>query len=324
MTHRFYISQFRTAFLVAGAVAMFAAAGCSKQEADKKGSASLMTIEPEVEGTKAELVNDADGLRDEKQGGFGVSIYSGTTLVKDKVAMTYEGGGWQHKSDSETWKWPGNTYYAFMAWSPADLTGTIGGSISHTGFGEFTYSGIADQKDIMLGYYGGKGVPGANNTCAAPIKFSHALASVQFKAGTMTALSNINSVKVSGVKPTGTCTVTTATPPSYAWKNITGTAMEISQTGLTVSPASGNPAIGTPFLLLPQTLSASNSLTVTLNVTPTTGSAKDITLTVDSGTLTPGKTTVYSINYDGQTAGFTVSIEGWGTATDGGTVTVDE
>ena len=315
----------RLIFLAAGAsVLMLVAASCSKTSADGESSTAgngeyVMAIDPTVDGevkaaagTKAKLITDVALLR---EAGFGLSFYNGTTAIKENQTMTYSGSAWTHEGDP--WKWPGNTVYTFCAWSPSDLTGitTTGGS-----FSSFTYTGIADQKDIMLGYYKGVGSPDGTN-CKAPVKFSHALASVQFQVGTMTGLSQINRIKISGVRPQGTCTVTTATLPSYNWSSITGTAVELSQTK-EVSTFTSGTAIGDPFLVLPQPLNTDN-ITVTLNVTPTSGSAKDITLTVGSGTLTPGKTTIYKINYDGITASFTVSVTGW-TANDGGTVTVDE
>ncbi len=286
---------------------MFAATGCSKQEAGTDGKDCPMTIQPEVVSadgalksddggaTKATLINDATGLRSQ---GFGLSIYNGTTAYKDKVEMEYKNGAWAPKNGTMDWKWPAGTAYTFYAWSPAALNV---GTVTSAGVPAFTYSGISDQKDIMLGYYSGTG-----NNGAAPVKFSHALASVQFKTGTITGLGNITKVELSGVATSGTCTpsYSGSSTVGFAWSSFGGNTT-LTQSGLTAASTTSGTAIGKPFLTLPQ----SAALTVKL----TDANSKTITAAISAPALTVGKTAVYTINYDGQTASFTVSIESWST-----------
>lgn len=303
MTHRFYISQFRTAFLAAGAVAMFAVAGCAKQEAGANGQDCPMSIQPEVVSadgalksndggaTKATLINEAAGLQAQ---GFGLSIYNDEMAYKDKVTMVYD-GGWKPSDGTMDWRWPLKTVYTFYAWSPATLVTDVAAS----GIQPFTYSGIADQKDIMIGYYSGIG-----NNGAAPVKFSHALSSVQFKTGTMTGLGNITGIELSGVATSGTCTPTASGSETvnFAWGSFSDNTT-LTQSGLTAASTTSGTAIGTPFLVMPQ----SAALTVKL----TDSGSKTVTATISAPALTAGKTAVYTINYDGQTVSLTVSIEDW-------------
>ena len=300
-----------TYIIMALAAVMFAAAGCAKQEAGANGQDCPMSIQPEVVSTdgalksndggatKATLINEAAGLQAQ---GFGLSIYNDEMAYKDKVTMVYD-GGWKPSGGTMDWRWPLKTVYTFYAWSPATLVTDVAAS----GIQPFTYSGIADQKDIMIGYYSGIG-----NNGAAPIKFSHALASVQFKTGTITGLGNITKIELSGVITSGTCTPTMSGSETvnFAWSDLSSSTTTLSLEGLSVASASSGKIIGktndNSFLVLPQT---DKPLTVTL----TDNNSKTVTATITAPALTVGHTAVYTINYDGQTASFTVSIENWAT-----------
>lgn len=311
-------------------ITLLCAASCSKTVPDNGQQAGIdwyvMTVDPLVDNaavngskttgqsTKASLINSNDGLQEQ---GFALSVYDGSIIRQEKKAMTYVNGAWTHAGDA--WKWPVKTVYTFVAWSPALLAETVAAeSDVSTGNFDFTYTGITTQTDILIGYYKGIGNPDGIS-CKAPVTFSHPLASVQFKVGTMTGITSINSISVSGVLSEGECKADmTTNPATFLWTGITGDAASLAQTNLTVAPSTGT-MIGAPFLVLPQTLSESN-LTVTLNVTPISGSSKNITFPVDSGELAPGKTTVYSVSYDGITVGFTASIDPWAPGTDGNVV----
>lgn len=286
--------------MTALAAVLLAAAGCAKQEAGTQGPASLMSIEPEVENmTKATLITNATGLQGQ---GFGVSIYNEAgTAYKDKVSMEYKNGAWAPKDGTMDWKWPAGQAYAFYAWSPADLAV---GSVTSTGVPAFSYSGIADQTDIMLGCYSGTG-----NNGAAPVKFSHALASVQFKTGTMTGLGNITGIELSGVATSGTCTPTmSGSSTTFAWSNLSGSGT-LSQTGLSIASTTSGTAIGKSendsyFLVLPQ----SAALTVTL----TDDNGKTVTATIATPSLSVGHTAIYTINYEaGKGLNFTCELKDW-------------
>ncbi len=292
-----------------GFVAFLLLSACSKDviPGNNDGDGLPMTIQPEVVSTdgalksndggatKATLINEAAGLRTQ---GFGLSLYDGTTALKSKVEMEYKSGAWAPKGGTMDWKWPAGRTYSFYAWSPADLPV---GEVTSTGVPAFTYSGIANQKDIMLGTYTGTG-----NKGAAPIKFYHPLASIQFKTGKMTNLKTLNKIELEGVITSGTCTPTmSGSSTTFAWSALGTTTTTLSQTGLSVASTTSGTAIGTPFLTLPQT-----SQPLTVKITDTDN--KVITATIAAPALAVGHTAVYTIDYDGLKVTLSVRIKDWG------------
>jgi len=168
------------------------------------------------------------------------------------------------------------------------------------------------QTDILLGYYSGSGVKPTHGTddtdyvgWAAPIKFRHPLSAIKFERGSIegwaAATDKINSITVSGVHGSGTCTWTGngSDGLSFSWGSFSGTAsVSMSESG-------------TAFLI-PQAFAA-GAITVSVSMT-LGGSPVSASATLSAGQWEAGKYYTYTLNY---TPGedkleLTVSLADWG------------
>ena len=280
---------------------------------------STVAFSPIVEdghALKSSYIEDVSGLR---QQGFRVAIFNSTggkVTSGNGAVMEYGPTGWAPTS-GESWQWPLRETYTFQAISPADAVTSFACTADNVS--PFTYSQIQNQEDLMLGYYRGEGLKGDNSTQIAPVKFYHALASVQFVIGDYFGdVTSIDGISLNGVAKSGECTPTISSEAqTFSWSvPTTAETCSLSQTvsGLTGAVIAANDPsdrkdhsrIGHPFLLLPQT----GDITLSIDITGPDGNkvtpSPSVTISVSSMPLVVGQTTKFYVNYS-TTLGATLS-----------------
>ena len=287
-----------TIVILTAAAAALALCGCQRDSLTPAGSAIRYEVSVSDITTKGGLVNNNDNNNysdiplEDVLSPFKVAAYNGTNPVfttsglnpANVETVSFASSSWTMPN---TYYWPQNTELKFFAYAnlPAE-----GSSVAITSAGQtLTHamlSEVADQKDILLGYYQGRGVNGST----AKIRFQHPLTAVFFKFGNMGG-ETITSISLSGLAASGTVTMD-ANGIIGDW-NIDAYTAESSQSnsdGLTVDGTSN--AIGDPFILIPQNLTT-NSVMLTVECK----SGLTLETTIESGEWKAQKTNWYTLNY---------------------------
>ena len=244
------------------------------------------------------------------------------TLVSGAItsftAAGYDGiKSWFPKTDVTTsdtyadYKWKSGKSYTFFGYAnvqPAVATATIMPSYVQLDYNAVPES-AADQQDILLGYYSGNG----GGEGKADMKFYHPLASVQFKVGTITNVESITEISIDGVYGAGQTQLLPANISgeyaTFEWKTA-GDPITVSQT-TSVSTFTTDASIGTPFILIPQTLS-NQAVTVKMTVSLSGNITKIVSAELSTGAFVAGKTTAIKVNYDGgNDLNFTATVTEW-------------
>lgn len=198
------------------------------------------------------------------------------------------------------------TFYAY-ANLPVRQPGLLEASVSCSNAGSQTlnYSVVPDkaedQKDILMGFFQGKGR--YDETLAtggiADILFYHPLAAVRFRLWDGATNVSVKQIRIRGVYSSGVAemTVSTAAKPSNADKFIwtPGGDMKTVMLGDGSSSLAVDPEgiIGVPFILIPQDLGASKVvITVVLDIN---GSGTVFEAVDDSNNWVAGKTYTYAL-----------------------------
>lgn len=167
------------------------------------------------------------------------------------------------------------------------------------------------QTDFLLGYYSGTGSTGtpAKQTGMAAIRFYHPMTAVIFRLGTITGLGSINSISINGVFESGVATMNIekiaddeATPDTYFTWAPTGedfTTKTVSQDISSLPTAAGQPMIGEPFVLIPQTFSSDSQAYIAIAATTLSGKDINLYLRLAGENWKAGYTNTYIIGYDG-------------------------
>ena len=287
-----------TIVILTAAAAVLALCGCQRDSLTPAGSAIRYEVSVSDIATKGELVNNNDNndysdiALVSALSPFYVAAYNGTSPVfttssldpANVETVNYTSGSW---TMTNTYYWPQNTVLTFFAYGnlPEDENTSV--EITSTGqtLTHAMLSDVADQKDILLGYYQGRGENG--NT--AKIRFLHPLTSVFFKVGDM-GDETITSISLSGLAASGTVAMD-ANGIIGAWDvdDYTATSSQSDSEGLAVNP--DTKVIGDPFILIPQNL-ATNGVKLTVKCK----SGLTLETAIGSGEWKSQKTNWYTLN----------------------------
>lgn len=283
--------KFRTLMTVLAA--SLGLAGCQKSIGLEEGLPIRFALSAE-NGTKGELIN-TDGsdkaLADKGVTSFAAAAYNGESPVfttpdldpANVETVSYTSGSW---TMSNTYYWPQKTDLTFFTY--ANLP-TSGSSVAITSTGQtLTHemlSAVADQKDILLGYYTGNG----SGIGTAEIRFRHPLTAVIFRKGDI-GDEVITDITLSGLGASGTVTMD-ADGKIGAWQAVddyTATSSQSKEGGLDVNATTN--VIGEPFILIPQDL-AENGVTIIVECE----SGLTIETTIESGEWKAQRTNRYTL-----------------------------
>lgn len=321
-------------YYIIAAILTLGCVSCEKSES--LNSPIEFKISTEGVTTKAKRYNNATQFGAVSGQEFGIYAWDNNgTLIYDNASVT-KTSGTTWKASGATKYWGRNASYTFEAVYPR-ITGTPTEGLlaftsnTLTGGVAFSYkvpaaTTSANAKDVMVAYYQGTGTEGELARFAT-LTFTHPLTCVNFAAGTMTGVASITSISLSGVYSQGACTVRATTDGSnrqcysYEQNNSTHTtlwntslATSITVTGTsTVTPANLNANVEAyNFLLIPQTVSTTAPVTLTVNLTTTTGDSKTATINIPAIYWRAGYYYTYAINYSGYALSLTpVKVTPW-------------
>ena len=225
-----------------------------------------------------------------------VDCYDGSTKYFSGVTLSYSGGKWTPSAD---YLWKSGHTLSFHA--VAGLPSAVGNSFT-TACDRSTLACVipasaSEQKDILVGYWKSGLVTSGDSKAKATIRFSHPLAAVRFKLGTVEGFTEtdvVKSISVGGLYVSGTCVATYADDgtPTFTWTPSDGTQTVTmgSASGLTVTDG----IIGAPFILVPQTFSDGAKATVSMTLT-VGGDEYTVSGELASGAFQQGKVTTLTI-----------------------------
>ena len=284
--------------ILTAAVAVLALCSCQRELSYLTGSAIRYEVSIADIATKGGLVNNnenndySDIALAEELSPFRAAAYNGTapvfttsTLSPASVeTVTYTDGFWIMPN---TYYWPQNTVLKFFAYGNLPASGS---SVAVTSSGQtLTHamvSTVADQTDILLGYYQGRGVNGGT----ANIRFQHPLTAVFFKVGDI-GDEVITGITLSGLATSGTVDMdTNGIIGDWHVEAYNATSSQSDDNGLAVN--SGTNEIGEPFIIIPQNLAA-NGVTLTVECQ----SGLTLGATIESGEWKSQRTNWYTLNY---------------------------
>lgn len=280
-------------------------AGCISERMEEEGAVTPLTFSASVSSsdeelmTKGELVNTTSSVsglgglvNSMKISAWTVKSPTDEQFIPANTEVTFSSSKW---SASQVYYWQEESTKVFYAY--ANLPGGEAASVANgTSSGQtLSYEvpdSAADQEDILLGYYKGKGDEDGNKGVAS-LMFYHPLASVSFKLGaTYSGLTEIKSIRIEGVYSEGSTTQTGA-GTSFIWTSTGSKTVSQSMSG--TLPDEGG-ALGESFLLIPQDLSE-QSVSIVASVT-VDGVDADIKTELSSGEWKAGYNTVYTMGYD--------------------------
>lgn len=290
------------------AVATLALCGCQRDSLIPADSAIRYEVSIADIATKGGLVNNNDNnnysdiLLEDALSTFKVAAYHGTSPVfttsslnpANVETVSFASGSWTMPN---TYYWPQNTVLKFFAYGNLPASGS---SVAVTSSGQtLTHemvSAVADQTDILLGYYQGRGVNGST----AKIRFQHPLTAVFFKKGDI-GDEVVTSITLSGLAELGTVTMDAdGIIGSWSVDAYTATSLQNDSSGLAVNSSTNE--IGEPFILIPQNL-ATNGVTLTVECL----SGLTLEAIIGSGQWKAQKTNHYTLNY-GASTNYTLTV----------------
>lgn len=320
--------------------ALMLCASCQKASLTEDGSSEGYVIRylPSVSllddsaadqsSTKGELINrTGNDIAFPSTDTFKVSAWTGTTqdfgyeeVVKRTdvkgndywITVFPTGHTYAGKDKEHIWKKDETkTFYAYANLPTATGSATVANTASTGQTLTYDLSKVASadsQKDILLGSYNGTG-----NKGVAKITFKHPLTAVGFIVDDI-GDEKIKGITVSGLHKTGSVQMSsTGTIGTWTSTDYTGTTSQstTSDDGLTLTALGeeGSPELlGTWFLLIPQEITSTNKVTVTV----TFASGDTASAELSSGTWSAGKTNLYKLSYSGAaTLSLTLAVIDW-------------
>ena len=303
--------------ILTAAVAVLAFCGCQHDSLIPADSSIRYEVSIADIATKGTLVNNNDNgdYSDIDLAAalspFKAAAYNGTTAVFDTEGLdpagvetvSYASGSWTMPN---IYYWPLRTELTFFAWGNLPEEGSSV-TVSSTGLtlDHEMVQDVADQKDILLGYYKGRGVSG--NT--AEIRFRHPLTAVIFREGDLGG-EKVTSITLEGLAVSGSVTMD-ADGIIGAWDvdSYTATSSQSASEGLAVNTTTK--IIGDPFILIPQDL-ATNGVQLTV----TCKSGLTFETTIGSGEWKSQKTNWYTLSY-GASTNWTLAVTPWDAGANG-------
>lgn len=307
---------------------------CKDKEADVEFMNLPISFDVQTVGTdtRATRYSSESAFAGQSFGIYGwnnsnASIYNNSTVSKT-------GGKW--KAGGTTQYWEKDKSYTFEAVYPRISGSPAEGLRSFTtaidpGSVSFSYkvpstTTSTNAKDIMFAYYSGTGIQDGDYR-AAKLTFTHPLTCVNFTAGTMTGITQINSISIAGVYQQGKCTVRTTTDSNsrqcYSYEQAgtgnvslwnTSGSSKITVTGSkNVTPANLSDAAYN-FLLIPQIVTTDAPVNVTVNYVASNGDGMSATVSVPAITWRAGYYYTYSLDFTGYNIVINpVTVAPWGT-----------
>lgn len=195
--------------------------------------------------------------------------------------------------------WPGKGELHINAYSPfVEVPGSEGitslPSKAETGDLEIGYtvpSTVTEQPDLMWS------TPRDASASPCELSFNHALTAIRFSVGSEMTPCKVMEITINGVKDSGILNL-----ENGEWRDVGGNASYTVSPKLVLSAAEGSSLVepGTPivdgentFLLMPQTLDTSATISVTLEVN---GKTTVLDASLDGQVWQPGTTVVYRIS----------------------------
>ncbi|MBP3750147.1 MAG: fimbrillin family protein [Prevotella sp.] len=291
------VSTYKMAFTLLAATSLLA--GCSGDDSfNGNGNSNAIAFNTNVNGffSKASTYNSNDDLKTE--GSFTCAAYNATTTTPYIDATTVvwndtENDGankWQFANGIKH-GWPGASALDFFAYMPATKPDYIT-SISYPSArsAQFVCTLPPDQsstKEFVCALATDK--TKANSSTGVSMEFKHHFARLRFAMSDASGDNvTINSVTISGIKTTGTCTFdgTTSTwEPSGDNSSLTATAINGT----------------TPYLVIPNTYAA-EAITITVNATWTGISSTTVNKTATNNktiTWEPGYSYLFTLKLSG-------------------------
>lgn len=218
--------------------------------------------------------------------------------------------GWQ---PAHEYRWPGKGSLHINAYSPyvngVSQEGVISlPSPSDADALELGYkvpADVADQQDLMWSN------PADASSSPCSLTFNHALTAIRFSTGSEMSPCTVKEINVNGVNNAGTLNLETG-----EWSAVEGDASYSVDPNITLSAGDGETyvAAGTPitqgddtFILMPQTLDASASITLTVE---SNGSTVVLEASLDGQVWEAGKTITYRLSANPNPETLTLEVEG--------------
>jgi hypothetical protein len=320
-------SRYRLSILTFLSAAGLLAGSCTRQDPEPPGEPIRFQVVEEWQPMNTDTRAVLYGGGALGSGSFGVNAYLNGSSTKyiDSVVASYQSAtsDWRFNDD---YFWPASpTTLDFMAWMPASrantcvgvptCTSSSGPSFSVTDF-PVTSAGQGSLQEFVYAYKTGqnKASQGASGVTLA-FRRPFAQLTFQVKAGHQAL--HINTVTFKNIKRNGTFThnAPDASPavPS-AWATSGNNADLVITVGVDLAAgaiysASQLTSFGLPFLVIPQSYTATNQIVINLQ-RPTGSTAETITVSNPISVWEAGKSYTYSLDLsDG--IKFSVTVASW-------------
>lgn len=261
---------------------------------------------------------------------FGVDAYLAGTATKYISAATAS-----YRTETEDWRftddyyWPMSESLDFLAWMPADRANTcVAAPTRPAGAGPgfvctslpLTTAGQLTLQEFVYAWKTGqnKTSPGAAGVTLA---FHHPFARISFQVTTAHQELHINTITFKGIKQTGTFQHNNpegspAVPPAWSGLSDPGNLVITVNSDIAagaVFTAAQLASFGLPFLVIPQTYTATDQIEINLEW-PKGSAAQTVTFTNPIAQWERGKSYTYSLDLS-DTIRFGVTVEDWETGT---------
>ena len=277
--------------------------------------------------TKAALF-DVGALSTE--GSFKVDAYlAGTTgkyIDSDIASYNTETSDWRFDDD---YFWPAADALDFVAWMPTSLTDTYVSAPTRTAGASPTFvcsglplssSGQSSLREFVYAWKPGqsKADPGA---AGVTLDFRHPFSRIQIRVTTAHQLLHINTVKFLGIKNSGTYhhnSPEASTPVAPSWTDISGSGdltigIDSDLAAGAVFTDNQLASFGLPFLVIPQSYTATDQIEVNLEW-PKGTTARTIVMANPVSEWQTGKSYTYSFDLSDPIR-FGVLVTDWATGT---------
>lgn len=324
-------SKYSLSILTFLSAAGLLAGSCTRQDPEPPGEPIRFRVveewQPMDAATRADLY--AGGALG--GGSFAVNAYlSGSTdkYIDSDVAS--------YKSATSDWRFDDDYYWPmapstldFMAWMPASRANTCvgvptctaanGPSFTVTDY-PVTSSGQSTLQEFVYAYKTGQN-KAAQGASGVTLAFRRPFAQLNFQVKTAHQNIHINTITFKGIKRNGTFTHNSpdASPavPS-AWTSLSNSSNLVITVGVylaagAVFSASQLTSFGLPFLVIPQSYTATDQIEINLQ-RPTGSTAETITVSNPITAWEAGKSYTYSLDLSDEIR-FSVAIQDWSTGT---------
>lgn len=308
--------------LLFAALAALVITGCSQTENDAPGNNAEIRFNTIVNKATIGSASRATPMVTANFENFTVYAYNPETKFDgtgalgspfmDGVSATKSGETWS--LDGGPYYWPAKGIPAFFAYSPA--TNVKDYAVGNPGYPSFSYTIQDTQEDLLVA----QKLDAVNAAAPISLEFSHILTQINFSAELEAGFDyDVTKIEIAGVNNAGTFTYAATNP---GWTATTGTVAYEYAGNYSETPVDGNVvdfSNGTnALLLLPQTVPANATISVTYKATATGGN-KQVTfdgtksVDLDAAVWAVGKNIRYKLKLasGGQEISFTPEVALW-------------